>query len=153
MLTRRFYRDHIKGSDHKAPIVLDRDFLCNVGKRTHQIINKEVVCLQRGVYLTTKALKHIHDRHIYIKSTPEDFEIILENLHSVIKRPDFLYQNKPHQRADFLLVKNIDSQLFLTGIEIMNNTEIEIVSAFATDADYLKNFNQLWGGETANLSS
>jgi hypothetical protein len=152
MLTRRFYKNYIKGTPEKYPVTQERDFLCKIGIRTNSILNQQTPCLGRDVFLNTNSLKHIHDRHVYIKKVPDDFILIMDELAGILKHPDFIYRDLPEKRAHFLLVRSVKvrgstKRLLLCGIELIGDDgeEIEVVSAFITGEAYLASkFTLLW---------
>ena len=136
--------------------MLQRVFLCNIKKSLRKIIDKDKSCNTRSVYLSTKALKHVYDRHVYDKNTPEDFAIILENITNILKYPDKLFKNLVAKRGDILFVKEINQRLYYCSIEIaMGETgqSIEIVSLTITGEKYLKKFTLLWSWRTATPPS
>lgn len=153
---RDLYKKYIAHTGPKALTPTKKLYLCNVRRTSGKIMRRRKRSTNRRVYISTKALKHVYDRHIFDKHTPEDFLLILENLTDIIKRPDRIYRNNPDKRGDFLLVKNIHQRTYLISVEIVVNkedTSIEIVSASFTRERYLKKFNLLWSGRTANPPS
>jgi len=150
------YEKYVANTAHNALIPIKRSYLCNVRRTPGKILRQGKGSKNRRVYITTKALKHIYDRHIFDKRTPEDFLLILKHFTNIIKRPDRIYKNNPDKRGNFLFVKIIDNRIYLASIEVVSHeqdTAIEIVSASFTRERYLKKFDLLWGGRTANPPS
>lgn len=148
-----FYSRHIKETAQHARITLARGMLCKIKSSLVQVINLHTTCSDQNVFLNTRALKHIYDRHIYDKSSPWVFEIILNNLTQIIKRPDEVRRNMESKRGDFLFVKKIGRQIFYVSIEVVIGGNLEVVSASATSDNYLRKFTLLWSWESANFPS
>jgi hypothetical protein len=98
----------------------------------------------KKVFITSRSLKHIYDRHIFDKKVSKEFYFILNNLDQIISNPDMIYKNKEEKRGDFLFTKVIKNNTYVCTLEIMNNEEIEIASAFTTGEKYLSKFTLLW---------
>jgi len=108
------------------------------------------------VFIHTRALKHIYDRHIFEKKNPEDFSTILNNITQLLRHPDRLYGNKPGKRGDILFEKSIDGKNYLCVAEIVmeeSHESLEIVSAYRSGNEYFEKFDLLWSGRTANPPS
>lgn len=153
MLQLIFYNIHIKETADRCSITIKKGFLCKIKPSLFKLLNTHINCINRDVFLNTKSLKHIHDRHIYDKKTPKDFFTILFNLTKIIKYPDEVRRNLESKRGDFLFIKRIEEQLFYVSIEVVEGGLIEIVSSSITTENYLKKFTLLWSWETANLPS
>ena len=150
------YKKYIAHTAREALIPIKKRYICNVRRSVGKIIRQRKLCRNRRVHLGTKALKHIYDRHIFDKRTPEDFFSVLDNLIRIIKHPDRAYRNNPGKSGDFLFTKEICSRIYLIILEVVsydNDTAIEIVSASFTKERYLKKFALLWSGRTANPPS
>lgn len=153
MLQFIFYNIHIKGTLSRQEISVEKGFLCKIKPSLLSILSTHTNCTDRSVFLNTKSLKHIHDRHIYDKKTPKDFLIILNNITKIIKLPDEVRRNLESKRGDFLFIKKIEEQTYFISVEVVGGGVIEIVSASATGSNYLKKFTLLWSWKTANLPS
>lgn len=157
MLQFRFYNDYIRGTAHKAKITLERGFLCHIKPSVKNILAENSGCADRRVFLSTKSLKHIHDRHIFDKQNAPEFRIILNNLTKIIRYPDEVRQDKVSKRGDFLFIKKIDEQLYFVSLQVSLEADtegcIDIVSCSATGEDYIKKFTLLWSWGTANSPS
>lgn len=141
------HKSYIRDTQKDEKVVLKRVNICNVKKRLRKIINEKKACSGRAVYLSTKSLKHINDRHLFDKNVPEDLSLILNNLIVIIKYPDRLYSDLPEKRGDFLFVKEINKRIYWCSVEIWTVDKIdtiEIVSASLTGEKYLKKFTLLW---------
>ena len=150
------YEKYIAHTVREELISLEKRYVCNVRRSVGKIMRQRKLGRNRHVYLSTKALKHIYDRHIFDKRTPEDFLAILDNLIQIIKYPDRVYRNNPGKSGDFLFAKEIYGRIYLVILEVVsheNETTIEIVSASFTKERYLKKFALLWSGRTATPPS
>jgi hypothetical protein len=132
------FNKYIKDTKYKENVIISQAFVCNLNDNIAKIIGVNF----RKVFISSKSLKHIYDRHIFDKDCPDDFYIILNNLKSFINRPDAIYYNKLGKRGDLIFVKKIKNSLYMCSIEI--NEEIEIVSAYITGPKYIEKFVLLW---------
>ena len=153
MLQYFFYHTHIKGTGDRLPITVVKDMLCKIKPSIMAVINNHAACPEKYVLLSTKSLKHIYYRHIYDKKSPDIFKVILSHLTDIIKRPDEVRRNMESKRGDFLFVKTIDSRIYYVSIEVIPGGNAEVVSASATDINYIKKFTLLWSWGTANPPS
>ena len=153
MLQFRFYKFHIKGTQYHQQITPERDFLCNVKPSLKNLLLSHSACADCRVYLSTKSLKHIYDRHIFDKKNPQEFLNILKNLTKIIRYPDEVRQNKTSKRGDFLFVKKVNGQLYFVSLEIGLAGCIDLVSSSVTGTKYTKKFTLLWSWGTANPPS
>lgn len=144
MVAKKLYNKHIKGTAHEEFIVIERGYVCNIKKSLLSVLNQHHVCEDRKVYLSTKALKHVHDRHIYDKQTPIDFYVILDNFSNIIKYPDEVFLNAPEKSGDFIFVKRINGITYMASVQVVDGQKLEIVSASATGKKYLIKFTSLW---------
>lgn len=151
---RDLFETCIEHTAPKALISLRRLYLGRVPRPVGKIISQLTNSNNRHIYISTKALKHIYDRHIYDKKIPEDFSLLLNNFIEIIKHPDCIYRNPLGKRGDFLFAKEIGRRTFIIIVEIAREKNcIEIVSAFNTGKKYLKEYSLLWSGRTANPPS
>lgn len=98
----------------------------------------------RKAFISARSLKHIYDRHIFDKKASRDFYFILDNLSEIVRYPDGIYLNTKGKRGDFLITKEIREQLYMCTLEIISDSEMEIVSACTTGEKYIKRFALLW---------
>lgn len=101
------HKKYIADTARGILIPLERRYLCNIRRSVRKAMRKRKACKNRRVYLGTKALKHMYDRHIFDKNTPKDFLIIMDHLIDIIKRPDCVYRNKSGKRGNFIFTKEI----------------------------------------------
>ena len=150
MIQFQFYKNHIRGTAQYQKITLARGFLCNVKPSLLTVLTNNSGCTGRPVYLSTKSLKHIHDRHVYDKGNFSEFIVILQNLTRIIKFPDEVRMDARSKRGDFMFVKNVAAQPYFVSIQISPVGEMDILSSSATGESYLKNFTLLWSWGSAN---
>lgn len=153
MIQFRFYKLYVRGTARKQEIVLERDFLCNIKPSLVTILSENSGCTDNRVYLSTKSLKHIHDRHIYDKGNFPEFMVILQNLARIIRYPDEVRMDMQSKRGDFLFVKKITEQPYFVSLQITPEGNMEVVSSSATGESYTKKFTLLWSWESANPPS
>lgn len=153
MIQFRFYKLYIRGTVHKQEIALERDFLCNIKPSLVTILSGNSDCTDRRVYLSTKSLKHIYDRHIYDKGNFPEFMIILQNLTRIIRYPDEVRMDMESKRGDFLFIKQIEERPYFVSLQITHEGGIEVVSSSATGESYTKKFTLLWSWGSANPPS
>ena len=153
MLQFLYYNSHIKGTAQKQTIMLARDVLCKIKPSIRNVLSVHRICNEREVFLSTKSLKHIYDRHIFDKQSPADFLTIMSSLTKIIRFPDEVRKDMESKRGDFLFVKTINGQPYFISLEVEQDGTINVVSSSATGEKYLKNFTVLWSWGTANPPS
>ena len=147
------YVAYIRGTPDKTLVVLLNIFLCNITKLTSRVIG----VTPTKVHITTKVVKHIHDRHVYDKIVQEsEVALILQNLEKVVRYPNHIYNNKPGKTADYLFVKKIKLERVvvllqigeLEGADGDKEEILYVVSSFVLrDEGYLKGLTLLWDWE------
>jgi hypothetical protein len=140
MLTRRYYGKYIKNTYRNESTPLKVSLLC-----TSDFVGE--------VYLSTRSLKHIFDRHIHDKKDPETFRVILNAMPDIIKRPDEVRLDTEAKRGNVLFIKRIDMKQFLVSVEIDQSGMAHVVSSSATGRKYIEKFTLLWSWETATPPS
>ncbi|KKU18845.1 MAG: hypothetical protein UX31_C0017G0021 [Candidatus Nomurabacteria bacterium GW2011_GWA1_46_11] len=153
MLQYVYYHAYIRGTPKRGPIVITHGQLCKVKPSLLKELNKQINFVDRWVYLSTKALKHIHDRHIFDKNSPDDFKIILDSLTQIIKYPDEVRKNHKSKRGDFLFIKKINNYTYYVSLEVINASNLDVVSASVTGTKYIEKLLLLWSWDPANPPS
>ncbi len=134
------FNKHIKNTGHKQKIVITE---IDLGKISNSI-KSGIGIYSTKVHMTSVALKHIYDKHIYIHNLKEDFYFILKNIRSVVQKPDLVTNNKPMRKGEYCFLKTIESQTIMCALQITNN-KIYIVTAFILkDQGYLKGTSIIW---------
>lgn len=139
MIIQDLFNKYIKNTKYKEDIIISQAFVCNLNENIAKIIEANLI----KVFISSKSLKHIYDRHFFDKDRPNDFYIILNNLELFINNPDAIYFNKLSKRGDFIFVKKIQNNMYMCSLEIINDA-IEIVSAYVTGPKYINKFVLLW---------
>lgn len=138
------YETHIKGTSAKAIIVSETVLICHLTKAA-----LKGCCFQKNkIYVNTKVLKHIYD-----KKPAEEFNFIIDNLHTIIKYPDSVCKNKTPKRGQFCFIKNLKGNIYFCSLEEVKN-ELFVVTAFRVrKKNYLKNYELLWSWRDDTPSS
>ncbi|HRN70429.1 MAG TPA: hypothetical protein PLS49_04535 [Candidatus Woesebacteria bacterium] len=68
-------------------------------------VKRSIKIKSSKVYITSKALKHIYDRHCYDKNQNDVFNTIINNLPDIIKNPDIIRNNKEGKKGQLYLLK------------------------------------------------
>lgn len=140
MLIKDLFNKYIKNTGYKESITLLRTFVCTIRKELQQVIGIK----DNTIFISTRSLKHIYDRHIFDKKTPKDFYLIINNVNNIICNPERIYLNEDTKRGDFIFVKKINNNIYACILEIINEEEIDIVSVYTTGEKYLDKFVLLW---------
>lgn len=151
MSIRNLFSKYIKNSEYKGNIIIQRVFVCTPRKEIQKVINNKPTI--QKIFIGTRSLKHIYDRHIFDKKTPRDFYFILINFRQILNNVDRIYKDTQDKRGNYIFVRIINKRFYMCTIEIISDTEIEIVSASVTGEKYLSKFTLLWSWGTANSPS
>ncbi len=138
---KNLYENYIKGTVVKKPVTIKTVFLCHLSNIVIREL-KKFTNLESRVYINTKVLKHMYD-----SKPAEEFDFLLNNLHKIVKHPDFIYKNKKTKRGSYCLVKNLKENYYFCSIEIdANNSPIvKIATAFRIrKLNYLNDYTLLW---------
>ena len=140
MLIDNFFNTYIRDTKYKENVLFHRISICVLN------INIQKVIASNGgeVFISTRSLKHIYDRHVFEKGMINNFYLILNNFFEIINNPDKIYKNKIGKRGDFLFAKKIDNVVCISTLEIINYNEIDVVSVFTGGEKYLSKFTLLW---------
>ena len=134
------YQKYIKGTQPKIFVTYKVVVLCHLTNQVNKVI-LDKSGLSR-VYISTKMIKHLYD-----KKPAEEFDFIIDNLHKIIKYPNYIYKNKKEKRGDWCFVKKIKNELYISSLE-REEEILEIVTVFRIRKEkYLENFELLWSWE------
>ena len=134
------YQKYIKGTQPKIFVTYKVVVLCHLTNQVNKVI-LDKSGLSR-VYISTKMIKHLYD-----KKPAEEFDFIIDNLHKIIKYPNYIYKNKKEKRGDWCFVKKIKNELYISSLECEEEI-LEIVTVFRIRKEkYLENFELLWSWE------
>ncbi|KAA3621013.1 MAG: hypothetical protein DWQ02_28435 [Bacteroidetes bacterium] len=146
------YIKYVKGTENGAIVADRKAFLCHL---TSAVIKGVELETQKS-YVSTRIIKHLYD-----KKPAEEFEFLVNNIHSIVKYPDMVYENKQGKRAGFCFVKKIKSEQYICCIEVVHTPseedtipEAHVVTAYRIrKEDYLKGYRLLWSWKGDNPSS
>lgn len=130
------HKKYIKGTDRKAIVTDVTIFLCHLTNAVKTALN----IATSTVYTNTRVLKHMYD-----KKPAQEYEFLIENLHTIIKYPDHIYHNRDAKRGNYCFLKKLKNEFYLCSIEIKTEGTIFIVTAFRiADEKYLEKYTLLW---------
>lgn len=128
---------HIKDTPPKSIVHDETVFLCQMTK----VVMRQLKLEDGSIYINTKILKHLYD-----KKPAEEFDFIINNLHTIAKYPDCIYKNKGGKRGEICFTKKLKDKNYICSLEI--DEQIFIVTAFRVrDEKYMKNYESLWSWE------
>lgn len=128
--------NYIAGSYEGDVVGLDRDKLCTLTRAVSCALHLQGI---GSAYIRTRALKHIYEQR-----TAAEYQLILDKLHTLVKRPTHIYRNKPGKRGTHCLVAPLRKQNFICSIEIVGDSEIEITTVFEHRDRYTNSCELLW---------
>ncbi len=132
------YKEYVYRTPPKAIVINETVFLCHLTWAVAKALGVDTI----RVYVSTRMLKHLYD------SRPaEEFIFVIENLHTIVKYPDQIYENKNSKRGDFCFVKELKGSRYIVSIEIPKGEEDKIFVATAfrlRKESYLNNYKLLW---------
>ena len=141
------YKGYIYGTLPKAIVAGKTTFLCHLT----WAVAKAIGATTMRIYVSTRMLKHLYD------SRPaEEFIFIIENLHTVVKYPDQIYENKDSKRGDLCFVKELKGKRYIASMEMPKEEgkKIFVATAFRLRKEnYLANYKLLWSWRDDNSSS
>lgn len=141
------YEKYIHATPPQIVVASKITFLCHLTWAVAKAIDTTVM----RVYVSTRMLKHLYD------SRPaEEFVFIVENLHTIVKYPDQIYENKTGKRGDFCFVKELKGERYIASIEItkQEDEKIFVATAFRLRKEsYLNNYKLLWSWRDDHPSS
>lgn len=144
------YEKYVKGTEKQAIVQDVQVILCNLT----YAVNSGMGVLCNRVYISTRVLKHIYD-----KRPAEEFDFLLENVHSVVKYPKQIYLNKSGKKGNFCFVSDLKNKKYICSIEVKkdendNHSHCEIVTFFRIQKEnYLENYELLWEWKGGKPSS
>ena len=141
------FSQYVKETQPKAIVTQKTIILCRL---TNQVNRTLLNC--RGlskIYINTIVIKHIYD-----KRPAEEFDFLIKYLHRIVKYPDKIYKNREQKRGEWIFVKEIKNELYLSSLATEKNKELEITTAFRIrKKNYLKKYNLIWSWEDDNPPS
>lgn len=141
---------YIRGTEKYAIVQDVQVLLCNLT----YAVNSGIGISCNRVYINTRVLKHIYD-----KRPAEEFDFLIENIHTVVKYPKYVYLNKTGKKGNFCFVSDLNNNLYMCSVELKkdennNHSHCEAVTFFRIQKEnYLENYELLWewkGGEPSS---
>ncbi|MDB4983965.1 MAG: hypothetical protein JWM20_144 [Patescibacteria group bacterium] len=147
LVAHRFFKKHVKDTERHAYVVIEEVILCSLTKA----VSITIGISSSKAYLSSRAVKHVYD-----KRPAQEFDMLIQNLPSIVKYPDCIYKNKNAKRGSFCFVKNIRGILYLCSLEqaeLEGESVLQVATFFRTTEDYLKNYELLWEWKGGTPSS
>jgi len=91
---KELHETYIAGSENKAYV--DIELLCFATVR--RVVREAINSPTSKVYISTKVLKHIYDRHFHDKKQSEIYFFIIDNLHRIICDPEMVRDDKESRK-------------------------------------------------------
>ena len=141
------YEKYIYATPSQTVVTGKVTFLCHLT----WAVAKAIDTMAMKVYVSTRMLKHLYD------SRPaEEFVFVIENLHTIVKYPDQIYENKTGKRGDFCFVKELKGERYIASIETTKQEDgkVFVATAFRLRKEsYLNNYKLLWSWRDDHPSS
>ncbi len=119
-------------------------FLCNL---TYTVTREANLQGYHKVYISTKVLKHAYD-----KRPAFEYDLIINEIHKIVKYPDKIYKNKEEKRGDYCFVKTVKNEKCLCVLE-KGEQCLEIVTFYrVTKEKYLNSFSLVWSWRDDGVS-
>ncbi|MDP4010805.1 MAG: hypothetical protein Q8P72_01085 [Candidatus Roizmanbacteria bacterium] len=153
MTIKKLFKLYIDGTDEKAKIIDTSTMVCNATKTVAKACSLSSV----KIYISTKVIKHLYD-----KRPAEEFNFLINNLHTIVKYPDDIYKNKDSKRGHFAFVKTFKNDKYFSSIEVVENFKVNeiledvncIVTCFRMKKEkYLNNYELMWSWKGDKPSS
>ncbi len=132
----RLHQRYIVNTAQKALVQNVSAFLCNLTYTVTKQVNLQG-CYK--VYINTKVLKHCYD-----KRPAFEYDLIINNIHNIVRYPDKIYENKKNKRGDYCFVKTIKNEECLCVVE-KSEQRLEVVTFYRVPKEkYLNSFSLVW---------
>lgn len=137
---------YIEGTETEAQIIIKKFLLCD----TTYTVKKSVPLISRKIYISTRSLKHIYDKH-----KNQSYDVIKQSLWKIARFPNTILLNSENKRGQYIFTKVIQGQLFCLVLEENNEEKCyEVVTAFPTKNDkYLRKYQEIWCWRNGESSS
>jgi len=138
---KNLYEKYIKGIPNGVAVSDKIVFLCHLTNVVKRVLELNF----SAVFVRTIPLKHLYE-----KRPAEEFDFIIDNIHKVVKYPDYIYKNKDPKRGNFCFVKTIGGEKYLCSLELVidenkNKEILTLVTAFRIRKEtYLDSYSLLW---------
>ncbi len=119
-------------------------FLCNLTYAVTKGVDLEGY---HKVYISTKVLKHSYDKHPTF-----EYNLIINEIHKIIRYPDYVYKNKENKTGDYCFVKIVKNEKCLCVLEKSEQC-LEVVTFYrVTKEKYLNSFTLVWSWRDDGVS-
>ncbi len=139
---------HIQNTGKESIVQVVRAFLCHLTS----LVKKEIGVISNNTYINTRVLKHVYD-----KRPAEEYDFLIQNVHTIVKYPDSIYKNKDSKKGDYCFIKLLKSKKYLCSLGVINDGEIkglEVATFFRLNKEnYLNNYELLWSWKDDKSSS
>ncbi len=143
------HENFIAGTKPKQYVKVSTLLLCQLSSE----VRKAIGAKSSKVYISSKSIKHIYDRHCHEKKQNNIYTIIIDNLDNIVKYPDMIKQNKESKKKKgaVVFIKEINGITFACPIEISMLRKVKkmkeiisVVSVFKKNEGYLKDTKILY---------
>jgi hypothetical protein len=136
----KFHKKYIAGTQPGDMVPEVRVLVVKIDKAIAQACNLP----SRKVYITTRALKHLHERR-----SSADYDFIANNIWAALKYPSAIYKNIDGKRGEFLFAKVMKNNCHYgcaVCVDIIDGCNVLcIATAFKnTRGNYFKKCEVLW---------
>lgn len=143
------HKKYVKGTPKKAIVKEVQSLLCHLPAS----VIKGAGLPFKKVYINTRVIKHNYD-----KRPAQDYDLLIGNLHNIVKYPSKIYKNKEEKRGSLVFVKTVNNEECLCVVETSQADDLsEVVCLVATfyvpGEGYLDGFGLLWEWKDGNPSS
>ncbi|MDA2936500.1 hypothetical protein MYX06_04750 [Patescibacteria group bacterium AH-259-L05] len=130
------HQKYIANTAQKALVHDLSVFLCNL---TYAVVKGVGLQGYHKVYISTKVLKHSYD-----KRPAFEYDLIISEIHKMVRYPDKIYENKKGKRGDYCFVKIVRNERCLCVVE-KGEQQLEVVTFYRTPKEkYLDSFLLVW---------
>ena len=136
------HQKYIANTSQNAIVQNVSAFLCNL---TYAVTKGVELQGYHRVYISTKVLKHSYD-----KRPAFEYDLIINEIHKIVKYPDKIYKNKENKRGDYCFVKTIKNEKCLCVVE-KGEQRLEVVTFYRVPKEkYLDGFSLVWSWRDDN---
>lgn len=112
---KKLHEQYIEGTEPKEYVKNFTVLLSQVQNK----VRKAISAKHSRVYMTSKVLKHIYDRHCHEKKQDYIYNFLLTSLYLLIENPDIVRENKDSKkkRSEIVFIKEIAGERYGCPIE------------------------------------
>lgn len=139
---RNLHEKLVKDSKPNARIDSKIVLICH----TNFIVAKQLGFRETKIYMSSWSIKHL-----YKKRPAQEFDFLLNNIHNIVKYPDYIYKNKSNHTGNFCFVKTFNHYQYLCSVghnRAEDNNKLIVVTAFLIkEKNYLNQYELLWSNK------